>query len=125
MRTLIVLFVTSQLLLPECVLAQTDGDQSMSMELRNAISIADKEINRSSWPHPDLELVIAKRYATPWNDVVPKQPNDSYTSGLFEKLRQKTYWEMYYANKTGGLGGDVAIFVDQRTLEVLAIYRGK
>jgi hypothetical protein len=89
-----------------------------------AISIANKEVERIK-SQPALEVVAAKRLSNPWNDLVPKYSGDENARKLYSKLKHRTYWMISYRPRSAELGGDVIVFVDASTGEVIHVYRGR
>jgi hypothetical protein len=72
-----------------------------------------------------LELVTAKRYSTPANDALPKNPETGSHRALAAKLADRSYWLIYYRPRAEVLGGDVSVFIDAATNEVIHVYRGR
>lgn len=90
-----------------------------------AIEVADQAVGGGKGRPAELELVTAKKFDTAWNDVVPTSPSDSAHEALLSKLEDRTYWLIYYRSRTSKLGGDVAVFVDAETADVIHVYRGR
>lgn len=56
---------------------------------------------------------------------VPRHPTDEGSRQLASKLKGRVYWLIYYRSRKSELGGDVAVFVDASSGEVIDIYRGR
>jgi hypothetical protein len=95
------------------------------VDIHKAISIADDTMAHETDRPSSLEVNFAKRYSTPWNELVPKGTTDKYLQQLAAKLKDRRYWLVYYRSQTTELGGDIAVFVDASSGEVIGVYRGR
>jgi len=95
---------------------------------KQAVEIANKEIEKLKYNVKDMEIKIS-RHSDPWNDYLPKEDNTEYFTTRKNKLSGKTYWAVYYskAQKPGTrtFGGDICIFIDAKTGDVLTFCRGE
>jgi hypothetical protein len=99
------------------------GDRTCPVDINKAISIAERA--RKAEQQTDLELQSAKRYSDPSNEVVPKRPVDTSSRRLSAKLKNRTYWMIHYRPRTAELGGDVVVFIDASTGDIIDVYRGR
>jgi len=90
-----------------------------------AIATADYELKLKGLDVTTLELVSAKRFQTESNDLVQSTAQDPYSKNLLSRLRGKTYWLIYYVPKKDQLGGDIGVFIDAETWNVIDLYRGR
>ena len=96
-----------------------------SVDIHKAISIADDTMAHETDRASSLEVNFAKRYSTPWNELVPKGTTDKYLQQLAAKLKDRRYWLVYYRSQATELGGDIAVFVDASSGEVIGVYGGR
>jgi hypothetical protein len=89
------------------------------------IAVADSALASSGVRPPDLELVTVKKYSTPFNEIVPKNSVSAAQQALAKRLANRTYWMIYYRSRGLELGGDVGVFVDATSKQVIHIYRGR
>ena len=94
-----------------------------------AMEIANKEAMRLGHDTKlmDIEVTLNNVH---WNKFFPKGSTSEYVRERQNKLKGKEYWAIWYhPSQTigGGMakGGDVCIFIDSKTGEVLTNYRGK
>jgi len=88
-----------------------------------ALSIAQKEAKKLGYQTESMD-VEATLYKTHWNRILPKDSTDEYYLERQDKLKGRIYWAVYFS-PSGSLGGDVCIFVDSTTGEILTDYRGE
>jgi hypothetical protein len=97
-----------------------------SVDIHKAISIANERIARDIGRSSNLEVNSAKRYSTQWNELIPKCPvGGGLQQQIATKLKDRVYWLVYYSSRAAELGGDVAVFVDASSGEVIDVYRGR
>jgi hypothetical protein len=125
MRTLVAYSLLFALLLPKLSMANPCQNEHCAVGIRKALDIAQAATADGNERASKFELTAAKRYSNPWNDVVPVHPEGSYERDLYSKLQNRTYWMVYFAPADNALGGDVTIFIDASTGEIIAIHRGK
>lgn len=94
-----------------------------------AIKIANEEAKQLGY---DLEIMSVKAtlYNTPWNEYLSKDSIDEYSVERRDKLKNRRYWAVYYyldPEKVGTRykGGDLCIFIDSTTGEIITDIRGK
>jgi len=95
------------------------------IDVYKAISIADSAVKTQVQNSSELELVTVKRFSRPQNDLIRAKPADPYLSDLYEKLKNHTYWLVYYVTPGAEFGGDVGVFIDARAGTVMGMYQGK
>jgi hypothetical protein len=93
-----------------------------------AIVIADRKMFEMGYQVKVMNMSITL-HDRPWNDLLPKENSSEYVVTRRNKLMNKIYWCIYYSLKPtrGGVnvGGDAGIFIDVKTGDILAIYRGE
>ena len=79
--------------------------------------------------HLEIELDETNRE---WNDYVSflqrgevHENTKKWMQGLSAKLAGKKYWAVYFRPKQQQLGGDLCVFVDARTGDILDVVRGR
>jgi hypothetical protein len=98
------------------------------LNVHQAIEVADRAIAADAPDRHDLRVVMAKRFSTPHNDLIPIRQSlkpTEYERKILEHLKAREYWCVYYVSKTADSGGDIGIFVDAKSGEVIDIYRGR
>lgn len=95
------------------------------VDILRAIEIANGSIGLSPEESRALEISSAKRFLTPRNDLVPDNAIGLYWKALTSKLEGRVYWIIYYQPRVMQFGGDIAVFIDAETQEVIHIYRGE
>ena len=99
-----------------------------------AIEIADKEAIKLGYKIDTMDMEISL-CNVPWNRYLSKARDDEYAVSRKNKLKNRKYWAIYYAPRHKEsidsdeiiitAGGDVCIFIDADTGEVITNYRGK
>lgn len=120
-RSVVFLMLVAAMGLPACGRAS----EKMPIDIHRAIEIAEGALASRNVDRANLELVSAKQYASPINDIVPRKPASDYQRALGKKLYGRRYWYVYYILPSAEMGGDVAVFIDARTGEVIEVYRGR
>lgn len=121
LRSLVLVLVGSTFALLSCARA----NEKMPIDVHRAIEIADGAVTSKGIDRASLELVTAKQLAVPFNDVVPRKPTSDAQRALAKKLEGRSYWYVYYVTPAAETGGDIGIFVDAKTGEVIDVYRGR
>lgn len=103
---------------------KTEALRMNSISETKAIEIAKEEITNMGYEIAKMKMEIS-RHDTIFNKWLPEKSQSEYIAERQEKLKGKEYWAIYFYRKDNVLGGDVCIFVDTVTGEVLANYRGK
>ena len=95
---------------------------------QEAASIAEREVISLGYDCGDMNCEISL-HSEPWNKCLPKNSNYPYVLIRKRKLENRKYWMVYFypisLNDIPVDGGDIGIFVDAKTGEVLTNYRGK
>jgi hypothetical protein len=104
------------------------GAEGMKITNEQAMEIANKEAMRLGYDTKLMDVEIALGNV-PWNKFFPKESASEYVRERQNKLKGKEYWAVWYhpSQGIGDLvkGGDVCIFIDSKTGEILTNYRGK
>jgi hypothetical protein len=99
----------------------------------DAVKIAENEALRLGYEKADsMDLVVAW-YNTSSNHYLTYQQVDEYSLEKKNKLKNKEYWAVFFSprgeEKDGyfitTLGGNICIFIDAMTGEILTEIRGK
>lgn len=61
----------------------------------------------------------------PWNYYLPRESDTPYVVCRRKLLAGRTYWMVSYHPVATQLGGDLAVFIDYETHEILTDYRGQ
>ena len=109
----------------------------MEIAKEEAIKIANKEVINLGYDIKSdevgsIKLKNIKKYDTNWEEVIRQDIQGfSWISwwaknpDVRNKLKNKKFWAIYYAPKHHILGGDVCVFIDFGTGEVITCLRGK
>jgi hypothetical protein len=100
-----------------------------------AIGIAENEAKRLKFDVDSMNMEISL-WNTSTNKYLPYESVDDYSLEQKNKLKDKVYWAVYLNPRLKGnlekdgfvtvtLGGDICIFIDAHTGEILAEIRGK
>ena len=101
------------------------ASEKMPIDVHRAIEIADGAVSSKGIDRSSLELVTAKQFSVPFNEVVPRKPTSDSQRALAKKLEGRSYWYVYYVTPAAEMGGDIGIFVDAKTGEVIDVHRGR
>ncbi len=93
---------------------------------RSAIlAVADKEAKRLGY-EIDKMSVSFDTYNSGWRDYLASARNFVPLPEVQEALKDREYWAVYYAPlKRGMLGGDLWVFKDRATAEIITVVRGE
>jgi hypothetical protein len=124
--TVISIFFVSGLLLLTAI--EMYGD-NLSITKDNAISIANKKVTELGYDIKSMDVEVSLNN-TPWNECLPQYSGEPALDKMREKLVNKEYWFVYYSPKPQGkndriFGGDLCIFIDSKTGEIIMYLRGK
>jgi len=105
------------------------GGESMEIKKEKAVEIANKEAIKLGCEIKSMDMQVDK-YNVPWNLCLPKHSESRYVIEKQSKLANKEYWAVYYfynPKKTEVIhkGGDICVFIDTKTGEIITTYRGK
>jgi hypothetical protein len=99
--------------------------QPAKISKEQAIVIANDEVKKLEYEIANMG-VKATIHNEPWNPYLPKDSTSQYIKERKDKLSGKQYWAVYYSPKDPlRIGGDVCIFIDSQTGDVVTSYRGK
>ena len=106
-------------------------ESSKTMGIDDSIAIKEKAIKLShdtatalGYKLVDMNSKVSF-YDKPWNEFFTKEDNSEYCSDRKKILEGKSYWAVYFYPKQNGKGGDICIFIDVASGQVLTMYRGK
>lgn len=88
-----------------------------------AIEIANKEAKKIGYDIESMNVKTA-HYKTPSNEYLPDSEEKYYVDRR-SKLENKEYWAIYYFDPKLKKGGDICIFIDSSSGEVITSVRGK
>ena len=89
------------------------------------LAIADKEAQTSGY---DIERmgISLDIYNSTWREHLRTSERSGAIGEIEGKLKDRQYWAVYYSPlKERQLGGDIFVFVDRNTGEILGTLRGK
>ena len=88
------------------------------------LAIADKEAQEIGY---DIERmgVSLDIYNSTWRDHLKTSERSDAISEIEGKLKDRHYWAVYYSPLKEQLGGDVFVFIDRDTGEILGTFQGK
>ena len=87
--------------------------------------IADAEAKRLGYDvdHMGISFDV---YNSRWNERTANDAPDTAPAALLKKLEGRRYFAVYYSlMKEPMMGGDLFVFVDRNTSEVIGVLRGK
>lgn len=61
-------------------------DKRCTLEISEAIAIADSIVSGGTTRPTDWNLTTAKKFSTPWNEIVPRDSTGTHHSTLLSKL---------------------------------------
>jgi len=92
---------------------------------KDAIKIAKKEVNELGYNSFFMRIKISF-HTTPWNDCLPKERMSNFYLEKRNLLKNRNYWAVYFGPiAIAHKGGDVCIFIDANTGEVITVVGGK
>lgn len=110
------------------ILVPLNSYAEMEIPHEKALNIAQIKANELGCDINVMEVEIYE-YTTPWNNLLPKDSESEYVLERQKKLKNKSYYLIYFFHNIGDtniiLGGDLGIFVEKSSGEILSIYRGK
>lgn len=118
---LFVLSLSTAASMPNCLASNS----SFSSNLFKAVEVANSRLAESKVKQGSVETLFVKRHSKPSNEILRENATDAYSLNLKTTLKNKVYWLVYYAPLSDGLGGDFAVFVEDKTWKVLGVYKGK
>ncbi|MHA1188074.1 MAG: hypothetical protein ACTSXA_12805 [Candidatus Heimdallarchaeota archaeon] len=98
------------------------------MNQSEAITKAEKHAKELKYETQHMDVQVTK-YETPWNPWLRKEYDDEYSSKRKKLLEGKEYWAVYFSIKKrkdiSHFGGDICVFIDIETGEIITNVRGK
>jgi len=88
-----------------------------------AIELANKEAKNLGYNIESMKVKVT-HYSTSSNEYLSDSDEEYYVVRR-NKLKNKEYWAVYYSNPKFKKGGDLCIFIDSSTGDVLTNIRGK
>ena len=90
------------------------------------VEIANKTAKELGYNLSDMTISL-DRDNSAWNKHISKGPffEDEFGREIKKKLDNKKYWAVHYNPKRAQLGGDLFVFVDKETKEVITVIRGQ
>ena len=108
------------------VLGQAGAHAEDTLWTRSTIlAVADEEATRLGY---DIEhmSVSFNTYNSKWRDYLASAQNFVPVPKVQEKLKDREYWAVYYAPpKRGMRGGNLWVFLDRETGEIITVGRGQ
>jgi hypothetical protein len=104
-----------------CATESSDIGYQKAVEIASRSIVAEKDA-------ASYELTMVKRFSAPNNDLIPIRktlPPTKYEERILKKLQGRRYWIVYYVTRGAEMGGDIGIFIDAATGDVIDIYRGR
>ena len=106
-------------------IACAKSSEKKSIDIYQAIEIANRAIEEKGISRASVELICARRHELPHNEVVPRKPTIEYEKALAKRLTGRTYWYVCYRTPAAEMGGDYGVFVDGNSGEVIELYMGR
>ena len=122
MNKRLIFIILSVLIITLCYLNIAAFSIELPISKHKAILIANNEVNQYGLNVNALK-VEATKYNTPWNKYLPKD-NKAYDNDR-NKLKDREYWAVYYHNPIYKKGGDLCIFIDANSGNVISKIRWK
>ena len=88
------------------------------------LAIADKEAQKLGYDIERMGVSLDIDNST-WRDDLKTSEQSGAIPQIEGKLKDRHYWAVYYSPLEEQLGGDVFVFIDRDTGEILGIVRGK
>lgn len=97
----------------------------LSAEEQEIVRVALPIVAEMGYPSGSMDVSVTL-HSVPWNHVLPQEATDNtYVRERQDKLRGRQYWTVYFSPTGNVRGGDVAVFLDAGTREMITTYRGK
>lgn len=98
----------------------------MKISREEAIGIANKEANRLGYNAAKMKIEIDEEN-TWWNSYIASSPSFwEQHPHIQEKLHNRDYWAVFYGSQDRTrLGGDLWVFVDRASGEIIMAIKGK
>lgn len=104
------------------------GD-NMKITKEKAIEISNERAIELGYNVKFMNIKVSKHDVS-WNEYLPKDSVDTFVIERQKKLKSRNYWAVYYSpisERKGEIivGGDVCIFIDANTGEIITDIRWK
>lgn len=109
-----------------CTIAENAKNEVEQMEIskEKVHEIANNKAKEIGYDIKEMKVELDKEN-TRWNEYIKKGPILENDNKLRLALKDRKYWAAYYAPKRIQFGGDLWIFIDKNTGEVITIIQGK
>lgn len=97
------------------------GNMNISQE--KALEIANNKAIELGYDISEMNIKIDKDHAE-WDNYVKSGPISKYDMELLKKLEGKKYWIVRYIPKKIQFGGDLLVFIDKNSGEVISFLQG-
>ena len=98
--------------------------RNMKISNEEAIRIANKEVQRLKYDIDKLKIISDEKN-TFWYKYISSGPILESNPDIKNKLDNRDFWAIYYGSREMRLGGDVFIFIDKNTGEIILVIQGK
>ena len=88
------------------------------------LAIADQEAKKIGYDAEQMGVSL-DIYNSTWKDHVKTSERSGAIQEIEGKLSDRRYWAVYYSPLKEQFGGDLFVFIDRNTREVLGTLRGK
>lgn len=111
------------LLLTACALREREVTR-MDIAKEKVLQISNREAEKLGYNLSELTVNIDDKNSL-WEEYIKSGPILEYDQALKNTLENKEYWAIYYRPKRLQKGGDLFVFIDKHTGEVLTSAKGK
>lgn len=111
------------LLLTACASSENEG-ANMDIAKEKALQISNREAEKLGYNLSEMTVNVDDKNSL-WEEYIKSGPILEYDDALKNTLKNKEYWAIYYRPKRLQKGGDLFVFIDKYTGEVLTSIRGK
>jgi hypothetical protein len=115
--------VVITLLLCSCAIAEGGGKNSMITEIEARVS-ADNEALRLGYIPKEMKVILDCENLT-WNQYLVHGGSSIKNLDLKRQLEGRRFWAIYYEPPQGQVGGDLFVFVDKDTGQIIGHLRGQ
>ena len=98
----------------------------MENDKKIIVEVANKTAQELGYKLSEMTISIDENNSA-WNNHISKVPffESEFGQDVKKKLDNKKYWAVYYQPKRTQLGGDLFVFIDKETKEVITVIRGQ
>lgn len=91
---------------------------------KEVMEIANKEVARLKYNIEEMKIETDEENSH-WKWYISKTKLIEKNQELETKLKNRNFWAIYYEPKKNQLGGDLFIFIDKNTGEVIGLLMGQ